>query len=32
MLPCHPKDTNQLNWVTIKHLEPASKNVRVMDQ
>lgn len=32
LLPCHPKDTNQLNWVTIKHLELASKNVMVMDQ
>jgi hypothetical protein len=32
LLPCHPKDTNQQNWVTIKHLKLASKNVMVMDQ
>jgi len=31
-LPCHPKDTNQLNWVTIIYLELASKNVMVIDQ
>jgi hypothetical protein len=32
MIPCHPKNKNQLNWVTIKLLELASKNVMVMDQ
>ncbi len=32
LLPCHPKDTNQQNWVTIKHFKLASKNVMVINQ